>query len=375
MNSKIKLQDIAEALGMSVGTVHRALHGHPGVNPMKKARVLQMAKTLGYQPNLAARYLRSKRSLVISIHTPKQIASFYDQVRAGVEDEAAPFKMAGVDIQHRTFPRLGEGEERVFESALNAKVDGIVVVPGNLAALEPWVRRAARSRIPVVYLVNDGPGADKLSAVSVDTTASGALVAELMGRFLRGKGKIAVTSGDLEMPNHREKVDSFHAALKSLFPDMSVIDPIQNHESESEAYEKTLSLLDSHPDIAGLYVSTGNGAPVLNAVEKAGLLGKITVMTTDVYSALVRRIEAGHVLGTIYERPYSQGRIAFRILHDFLMDGRCPALRLTLAPLLVMKSNLNRFLQEEYLGTESMQRSAGERPSERSKSIESILSY
>jgi DNA-binding LacI/PurR family transcriptional regulator len=47
MTRKTKLLDIAEALGVSTGTVHRALHNHPGVSTMTKTRVLQMAKTLG----------------------------------------------------------------------------------------------------------------------------------------------------------------------------------------------------------------------------------------------------------------------------------------------------------------------------------------
>ena len=45
MTRKTKLLDIAEALGVSTGTVHRALHNHPGVSTMTKTRVLQMAKT------------------------------------------------------------------------------------------------------------------------------------------------------------------------------------------------------------------------------------------------------------------------------------------------------------------------------------------
>ena len=60
MIKKAKLLDIAEALGISTGTVHRALHNHAGVSSVTKARVQQMAKTLGYRPNLAARYLSSK---------------------------------------------------------------------------------------------------------------------------------------------------------------------------------------------------------------------------------------------------------------------------------------------------------------------------
>ncbi len=69
MPKSVTLLDIAEALGVSTGTVHRALHDHPGVNALTKRRVLGMAKSMGYRVNLAARYLSSKRSCRISVNT------------------------------------------------------------------------------------------------------------------------------------------------------------------------------------------------------------------------------------------------------------------------------------------------------------------
>src|ERR1700734_1386060 len=114
MNRKTKLLGIAEALGVSTGTVHRALHNHSGVSPMTKTRVLQMAKTLGYRPNLAARFLSSKRNLRISVNTLKGTTSFWDEVRAGITEEAGSVLMENVDIAFRTYPHLGEGEEEEF---------------------------------------------------------------------------------------------------------------------------------------------------------------------------------------------------------------------------------------------------------------------
>ena len=69
----VGIKDIARALGISTGTVDRALHGKPEVNALTRARVLSMAESLGYQPNLAARYLRSRKQLRISVHLPRQI--------------------------------------------------------------------------------------------------------------------------------------------------------------------------------------------------------------------------------------------------------------------------------------------------------------
>ena len=310
---------------------------------MTKARVLQMANSLGYRPNLAARFLSSQRHLVIGVNTPKDPTSFYDQVRKGIDQESAPFKMNGVDLQHRMFPRLGVGEEEVFQAALDAKVDGLIVVPGGSASLKSYIRRASQLKIPVVCLISDVTAARKLSSISVDATASGALAAELMGRFLMGKGKIAVTSGDLAVSDHIGKFAAFERTLLAQFPAMKLFPAIENHESESEAHDKTLRFLKSHPDIDGIYISTGNGLPVLRALEEARLFGRVTVLSTDLYPQLVAKIEEGAVAGSIYQRPVSQGRMAFRMLYEFLGEGTCPPATVTLAPLLIMRGNLNCF--------------------------------
>ena len=193
MTRKTKLLDIAEALGVSTGTVHRALHNHPGVSTMTKTRVLQMAKTLGYRPNLAARYLSSKRNLRVSVNTLQGTTSFWDEVRAGISEEARALVMENVEIEYRTYPRLGEGEEEAFEAALKAGVDGIITFPSRPKSLLSGMRRASRSGIPVVCVATDAPNTGRLAVVSIDTLASGALAADLMGRFLGGKGKVAVT--------------------------------------------------------------------------------------------------------------------------------------------------------------------------------------
>lgn len=338
------LRDIARELGLSTGTVSRALQDHPGINAMTKAKVLSVARTLGYRPNLAARYLSSKRTLKIAVNTPKESVYFYTLIRRGIDDEASPFKMAGIELKHRIFPSLGEGELEAFEETLAEGVDGIILVPGDPHRLRGCFRRASRARIPVICVVSDAPGAEKLAAVSVDTTSSGAVVAELMARFLCGSGKTAVSSGDLRIADHAQKFKAFSTTMNSLYPDIQIYPPVENHGLPSEAYERTLAFFKSQPDLDGIYISTGNGAPVLRAIEEAGLLGKLTIFATNLFEDLVPRIESGSVAGTLYERPYSQGRLAFRLLHQYLFEGICPPARILLPPLLIMRSNLGSFV-------------------------------
>src|SRR5450755_4973290 len=82
------IKEIAHALDVSIGTVDRALHGRPGINPLTRAKVLKMAQTLGYRPNLAARFLKSQRQLQISVQLPSEIATFFDALRSGIRQAA-----------------------------------------------------------------------------------------------------------------------------------------------------------------------------------------------------------------------------------------------------------------------------------------------
>jgi LacI family transcriptional regulator, galactose operon repressor len=316
---------------------------------MTKSRVLQMAKTLGYRPNLAARYLSSKRNLRVSVNTPQGTTSFWDDVRTGISEEARGLIMENVEIEYRTYPRLGEGEEEAFEAALKAGVDGIITYPSRPQSLHSWLRRASRSNIPVVCVATDAPNTGRLAVVSIDTLASGSLAADLMGSFLGGKGKIAVTMSSLAITEHAEKRTAFGSTLLRLYPQMQLQETIEDHDVEAEAYEKSRDLFKRHPDLAGIYVTTEASIPVLHAARDARMLERITFITTDLFPALVPEVRSRAVAATIYQRPRTQGRMAFRVLHEFLVEGECPSFQVTLAPHLVMRGNLDFFLQRQSL--------------------------
>lgn len=340
----VTLGDIAAKLKLSISTVSRALQDHPGLSVKTKAQVLATAGALGYKPNLAARSLVSRRTLRIAVNTPREILSVYDLVRKGIRDEADPFTTMGVELADFTFPRLGKGEVEAFEHALDADVDGIILVPGAPALLKSCFRRAATKKIPIICLLTDAPKAGKLSTVSVNALSCGALAGNLMSRMLPGRATIAITTGDLKITDHQQKFLSFKQSVTWSRSDVTVHAPIANHESEAEAYEKTLAFLHAHPKLNGLYISTGNGAPALQAVEDAGMLGRLTIFSTNLFHELVPKLRSGAVAGTFYERPYSHGQLAFRLLYEFLSTGILPPSRVSLEPFLIMRGNLEHFI-------------------------------
>jgi LacI family transcriptional regulator len=338
------IKDIARALGVSIGTVDRALHGRPGINPMTRSRVLKMAQTLGYRPNFAARHLKLNKKLRISVHLPQEIALFFDVLRAGILEAAGPFQST-IDVQFRSYPRLGEGDVELFEEALRDETNGIILTPGHPAALRPWIRKAARQRIPVVCVATDAPGTERLTSISSDPYTSGAMVAELLTRCVRLPGPVLVVTGDLSTNDHAEKVRGFQESLAGIRSALEPARIVEAHDHPDQAYQKTLECLSEHSDLRAVYVSTANSIPVLRALDESGVLDRIAVMTTDLFPALVPLIRSGRLLGTVYQRPREQGRMAFQALYKFLVEGTCPQVRHRLPPHIILRSNLELFLE------------------------------
>lgn len=362
------LLDIAKTLGTSIGTVHRALHDNPGVSPLTKAKVQQAARNLGYRPNIAARYLSSRKTRRISVNTLKGTTSFWDEVRAGIREEAGSALIENVEIEFRTYPRLGEGEEEAFEAAIREGVDGIITFPSRPQILRPWIRRASKAGISVVCVATDARNSGRLGIVSVDTLASGSMAADLMGRFLgRQEGSVGISLFDMAITEHAEKYAAFEATLRSFYPQLQRLKPIEDHGVETEAYSKTRQMFEEHPNLAGIYVTTEASIPVLKAAEDAGLLPGLTIITTDLFSALVPQIRSGAVAATIYQRPRTQGKMAFRMLHEFLVEGGNSSHQVSLAPHLVMRGNLDFFLQRQ---SEESVKKESHQSQERSRELE-----
>jgi len=66
----VTIKDIARLAGVSYSTVSKALNDSPLVKPETKQRIVELAAQLGYQPNMAAQSLVSRRSMTVGVLLP-----------------------------------------------------------------------------------------------------------------------------------------------------------------------------------------------------------------------------------------------------------------------------------------------------------------
>ena len=337
--------DVARALGLSIGTVDRAIHDRPGVNPMTRAKVVQMARTLGYRPNLAARALACRRSTRFAAVLPRDPQGYFAAVVEGISEAARAVEGAGVTVEFRQYPWLKEGEVELIEAAVEEGVSGLIIAPGAPEAVRGAIRKASRKNIPVVCVATDAPGTERLTVIRADPAASGAVAAELLGIALRGRGAVAVVTGSVQTATHAEVLAGFQAMLSSGFAAMDFAALIEAHDDHDEAYCKTRAVFSAAAPIDGLFVSTSNSPGVLRALDELDLTRRTVVVTMDLFPAIARRIRDGSVLASIHQRPRNQGRQAFRALYRFAVEGVCPPARIGFAPHIILRSNLDLFLK------------------------------
>ncbi len=108
------LQDIARAVGVSKGTVDRALHNRQGIKPEVKRKIIDKVQQLNYKPNRIARVLSKKQIRKIGLIYPKEPAFFWDKVRQGFDAAAKELEEYGIEIIHCHFEFLDEKSESIL---------------------------------------------------------------------------------------------------------------------------------------------------------------------------------------------------------------------------------------------------------------------
>ena len=86
MNRQVTIKDIAGKLNVSLSTVSRSLKDHPDIRVKTINAVKELAKLLGYKPNLIALHLKNSRTNTIGLLVPEIQHHFFSSIINGIEE-------------------------------------------------------------------------------------------------------------------------------------------------------------------------------------------------------------------------------------------------------------------------------------------------
>jgi LacI family repressor for deo operon, udp, cdd, tsx, nupC, and nupG len=198
--------DVARQAEVSIATVSRVLSQRDPVSQSVRQRVLKAVEELGYEPNRAARALRTLRAAKILVTVPDISNPFFANVIRGAEEAARAADYAVVIGDTRHDPAL----ESQYAAMLPRKeVDGLVFLGHRLPETLQAMIAADGARAPVVngceYSKELG-----VSSVHIDNAAAGAEATEHL--ISLGHRRIGVITGPLISPISRDRLNGVRDA-------------------------------------------------------------------------------------------------------------------------------------------------------------------
>jgi len=84
----ITIKELADYLGLSIGTISRALHDDPKIAESTRKKVKELASKLEYVPSSLGRGLQSRKSFLLGYLVSNIKDSFYNEILQGIAQEA-----------------------------------------------------------------------------------------------------------------------------------------------------------------------------------------------------------------------------------------------------------------------------------------------
>ena len=141
------LKDVAKKVDVSVAVASRVLGNYGYVSEETRVKVLKAAQEIGYQPDILARGLRTKKTYSIGVIISDVTTFFFTSVVRGIEDVAS---QNGYNVTLCNSDEDSQKEREYLEELYKRKVDGIIVsATGKNTA---YLKRLIRGGTPVVLV-------------------------------------------------------------------------------------------------------------------------------------------------------------------------------------------------------------------------------
>lgn len=232
---------------------------------------------------------------------------FFKQLRAGTEQAAKDY---GIKTTFEG-PLIGEPLELqidALKSALAKNPQAILIAALDATALTPYLEEAQRKGIPVVGVDTGVDSPIMKTTVGIDNYGAGELAGLKMGELLNGKGKVGVLSVSKPVKVSRERADGFMNTIREKYPNIEIIPETYSLDSRTDAAEASKKILETHPDITGLFgINALMNEGIIDALKELNKTETVKVIAFDSGKTITDAIREGIVTGAITQDPVAMG--------------------------------------------------------------------
>jgi DNA-binding LacI/PurR family transcriptional regulator len=234
----VTARELARALGISQSSISRAFSRHASISPAMRTRVMEAAAKLGYQPNVIARSLSTRRSGIVGIVMATMTNPFYPEV---LEQLAKALQQVGLQTLLFHVPP-GQEVDSELPLLLQYQVDAVVIASATISSA--MAREWTATGRPAVLFNRTVPDAG-VTTVSCDNVAGARAIADHL--LARGCRRLAYVSGQPDTSTNVEREHGFRERLRECGVDLYAY--TSGHEySYVAGHEAALRLAPERPD-------------------------------------------------------------------------------------------------------------------------------
>jgi len=264
-------------------------------------------------------------------------------VKEGAEDAAQKY---GVELTVLAPLKADNNEEQIrqVEDAITKQADAIVLIPSDSQGIIPAVEKANQAGIPVINVNTKVGGGQTETFVAVENYDAASKVAKAVAEKLGGEGKIIIIEGKA---GAQSAIDLKQGAVDTFetYENIEIVASQTANWNRAEAMQVTQNLLQAHPDVNAIFASNDEMAMgAVEAVDQAGLTGKIIIAGLDANRDALEAIKEGKMTLTCDKRGFEQGYVgvetAVKVLNNEPIDDR-----IVVDTTIVDESNVDEFLK------------------------------
>lgn len=273
------ISEIAERAGVSAGAVSYALNGRAGVSEETRARILAVAREVGWVPSTAARALRSGGTSTVGLVITREpamlgIEPFFMAFVAGIEQVIS-------DAGYTLMLQVTADPARVLQTYREwwsaRRIDGLFIT--DLELDDPRLGLVSELGLPAVVVGDPAYAADLPAVGSDDAGAADQAMARLAAL---GHTRVAHIAGPERFVHTRIRSDAIAAAARRL--GMTVVGEINTDyslPSGAAACEELLALASAPTAIICDNDLTALGASRAAATRRQSIPSDLSILAWD----------------------------------------------------------------------------------------------
>ena len=322
---KIRIKDIAEQSGVSVGTVDRVLHNRPNVSKSAREKVEKVLKEMDYRPNMYASALAYNKAYNFYCIIPKhETEAYWDEIEEGAMSARDHRRDFNIDVKMMYYKRFKqETFVKVTEECLRQKPDGVIVVPTVLDVTRKFTDILHERNIPFILLDSYMPDLKPLSFYGQDSFGSGYFAGKMLMLIAGNEKNVMLMkqtkNGKVASKQQENRETGFRHYMRDHYPNVGIIEVDLPEDKDRAEYDAILEdFFCSHPEIHHC-ITFNSKAHIVGEFLQRSNRRNIQIMGYDMVNKNAECVRQGSISFLIAQHGYMQGYACVETLFEAIV--------------------------------------------------------